>query len=642
MIAPSQKRLRLLHLEDNIRDAKLCRTQLERAGFKVHADVVSTPDEFLNALRSDRYDMVLADYRLPGWSGLDALESLKKEGQEIPFILVTGTVGEQVAVECIKKGATDYILKDRLARLSVAVERALEEVSSVQMRRKAEQNRDLLASIVETSDDAIIGVALDGTILSWNRGAGRMYKYEAEEIQGRTLPVLFAPETLDRLREALITVVQGQNVEQYETRGKTRDGAFLEVAVTLSPIRDPAGVLTGASAIMRDITEQKCLQREFFAAQKMEAIGRLAAGVAHDFNNLLTVVTGYCGMLLAPLKEHDPLHEEISEINKAAERAASLTRQLLAFSRKQVLRPRVLDLNSIVAEMDRMLRRLIGEDVDLVTVLDPHLGSVSADPGQIEQVIMNLAVNSRDAMPQGGKLIIETANMDLAEAVTRRHMKIAPGSYVTLAVTDTGTGMDAETQARVFDPFFTTKAQGEGTGLGLSTVYGIVTQSGGTVQLYSEPGHGSTFKVHLPRVQKAHAHADAPCSVAPSGGSEKILVVEDEDAVRSLICSILQRQGYTVLRAKNGGEALLACERHSGTIDLMITDVIMPSMSGDDLAARLNTVRPEMKVIFMSGYTDSAIVHHGVLANGTAFLEKPFTPQAVARKVREVLDVPNG
>jgi PAS domain S-box-containing protein len=630
--------LRVLHIEDDPRDAKLCRIQLERAGLTVHADVVVSLDEFLRALRSARYDVILADYRMPNWSGLEALLALRREGSEVPFILVTGTVGEQVAVECIKKGAADYILKDRLARLPFAVARALDDVDAAHERRKAEQNRDLLASIVESSDDGIIGVSADGRILSWNRGARAIYDYSAEEIVGKPITALFMPEGLDQLNDAIKMLVHGQSVERYETRGRTSQGRTIEVAVTLSPLRNAEESSGGASAIVRDITEQKQLQRELFVAQKMDAIGRLAAGVAHDFNNMLTVVTGYCEMILDEIKAHDPLYHEISEIKKAGERASSLTRQLLAFSRKQILKPQVLDLNSIVTDMDRMLRRLIGEDVDLVTVLDPHLGAVSADPGQIEQVIMNLAVNARDAMPKGGKLTIETINLDLHDVVTQRHVKVSPGEYVGLAIRDTGAGMDLETQARIFEPFFTTKGQGEGTGLGLSTVYGIVEQSGGRILVFSEPGHGSTFNIYLPRLQQRPSPLGTVQVIMQPHGSETILVVEDEDAVRTLLCSILQKQGYTILHAKNGGEGLLVCEQYVGKIHLMMTDVIMPAMSGGDLANRVQGIRPEMRVLFMSGYTDTAIVHHGVLAPGTAFLEKPFTPLTVARKVREVLE----
>jgi two-component system cell cycle sensor histidine kinase/response regulator CckA len=634
----SRKPLRVLYLEDNLLDAKLHSRQLENAGFNLDADIVESPEEFANALHSKTYDIVLADFRLPAWSGIDALEMLKREGKDIPFILLTGTVGEEVAVECIKKGATDYVLKDRPARLSSAVQRALDEKAARDERAHVERSRDLLASIVESSEDAIIGMTLEGTIVSWNVGAAHIYGYSLEQIINRPIFLLFADDAAHTLSKCLEVLRNGKSIDRSEMAGVTRDRRPIDVAVTMSPLYEANGTIAGASAIARDITEHKRLQKELFLAQKMEAIGRLAAGVAHDFNNLLTVVTGYCSMALDQVSEQDPLHEELREIHKAGERAASLTQQLLAFSRKQILQPRVLDLNAIVADMDRMLRRVIGEDVDLVAMLDPQLGHVRADPAQIEQVIVNLVVNARDAMPKGGKLSIETANVDLNDISNWPHLAVSPGAYVMVAISDTGIGMDPETQARIFEPFFTTKNQGTGTGLGLSTVYGIIEQSGGTVFVYSEVGRGTTFKIYLPRVQEAPATLEAaPLVVSPSG-SETILVVEDADAVRKMVCRILQQQGYTVLAAQSGDEAVLLCEQHTTKINLMVTDVVLTGMSGSELAIRLGSLRPEMKVIYMSGYTDNAIVRHGVLTQEATFLQKPFAPQALACKVREVLE----
>jgi PAS domain S-box-containing protein len=632
--------LRVLFIEDNPRDVKLLSHHLERAGFDLHADLVTTSDEFLTAVRSTTYDVILADYRLPGWSGMSALEALQKEGKEIPFILVTGTIGEEIAVDCIKKGATDYILKDRLGRLSFAVRRALAETAVREERCRADKARDLLVSIVESSDDAIIGIALDGTVLSWNRGATRIYGYASEEMQGNPIYALFTGDGLDQLHENMKTLRSGERVNRYETRGLTKHGKTTEIAVTISPIRTIDGRLQGASAIIRDISDQKQLERELFLSQKMEAIGRLAAGVAHDFNNLLTVITCYSSLLLNELDEQDPSYAEISEINKAGQRAASLTRQLLAFSRKQVLQPQVLDLNSVVDDMDRMLRRVIGEDIELIVIRDQKMGSVKADPGQIEQVIMNLAVNARDAMRTGGKLILEISNVDLQETLTRRHIDIPPGSYVALAVTDTGTGMDPETQVRIFEPFFTTKDQGQGTGLGLSTVYGIVQQSGGWIMVYSEIGHGTTFKIYLPRVEESPTRPSLDPVIGYPRGWETILVVEDEDSVRALVCSILQKQGYTVLQASDAIEAAHISAQRNDTIDLMITDVIMPSISGSELAAQLKLLRPSMHVLFMSGYSDNAIAHQGILKPDTSLLEKPFEPHALVAKVREILNQP--
>jgi CheY-like chemotaxis protein len=371
----------------------------------------------------------------------------------------------------------------------------------------------------------------------------------------------------------------------------------------------------------------------------MEAVGQLAGGVAHDFNNLLGVITGYGDMLARDLGPQHPAQRRVEQIRKAAERAVSLTRQLLAFSRKQVLEPKVLDLSAVVADLEKMLRRLIGENVHIVTAFGRDLGRVRADPGQIEQVIVNLAVNARDAMPGGGKLIIETANADLDWRYARKHVDVEPGLYVLLAVTDTGLGMDAVTAARIFEPFFTTKEEGRGTGLGLSTVYGIVKQSGGHINVYSEPGRGTTFKIYLPRVDEVATSApSASLPSAPPSGSETVLLVEDADALRVMIGEVLGDAGYTVLEASNPLDALKRAEDHVGPLHLAITDVIMPGMSGPDLAARLEAVRPGLRLVYMSGYTDEAIGHHGVLEEGTHFLQKPFTADALLRKLRHVLD----
>jgi len=364
--------------------------------------------------------------------------------------------------------------------------------------------------------------------------------------------------------------------------------------------------------------------------------------VAHDFNNVLTGITGYTDLLLMDLNPSDPIREHLDQIQRAAKRAASLTRQLLAFSRRQVLKPEVLLLNGVVADMEKMLQRLIGEDIDLVTVLDPGLGAVRADPGQIEQVILNLAINARDAMPNGGKLTIETANVELDKAYARRHVAVKPGPHVMLAISDTGHGMDAETQSHIFEPFFTTKEPDKGTGLGLSTVYGIVKQSGGNIWVYSEPGRGTTFKIYLPRVEAAVETKQREQTVsAPVGGSETVLLVEDDDIVRDLACRVLAKRGYQVLEAASGREAVLLCERHRGEIQILITDVVLPQMNGRELAERVRPLQPDMRVLYISGYTGNAIIHHGVLRPGTFFLQKPFTPETLLLKVRQVLESPS-
>jgi signal transduction histidine kinase/ActR/RegA family two-component response regulator len=389
----------------------------------------------------------------------------------------------------------------------------------------------------------------------------------------------------------------------------------------------------------RAYEELSAAQEQLTQARKMEAVGRLAGGIAHDFNNLLTVMIGRSQLLLRRLGDEDPVRNDIELMEQTADRAAELTRQLLAFSRKQVLQPTLLDLNAVVANMAEMLGRVIGEDITLMTAFDRELGLVKADPSQIEQIVVNLVANARDAMFAGGRLTLETANAELDRAYVRRHVDVEPGSYVMLAVSDTGIGMTPETQARIFEPFFTTKDPGCGTGLGLATVYGIVKQSGGHIWVYSEPGRGTTLKIYLPRAEGAIAPSVPRATLPePARGHETILLVEDELAVRSLARDVLQGQGYTVMEARDGRHALEICELRFGAIDLLLTDVVMPGIGGRELAARLAELRPAMPVIYMSGYTDTAVVQHGVLDPGTTFLQKPFTPDALARKIRQVLD----
>ncbi len=412
----------------------------------------------------------------------------------------------------------------------------------------------------------------------------------------------------------------------------------IPLLIVTCPLRSENGEVKGFVHIARDLSEQKKLESQLVMSRKMEAVGKLAGGIAHDFNNLLTAIIGYSEFLDARFPEGDPSKREIGEIRKAADHAASLTRQLLAYSRQQILQPRVIGINLVVSEMDRMLRRLIGEDIDFVTKLDASLWNVKADPGQISQVVMNLAINARDAMPGGGKLTIETANVSLNEEYCRVRDVMEPGPYVMLAVSDTGIGMSAETIARMFDPFFTTKATGKGTGLGLSTVYGIVKQSKGYIWVYSEPGHGSTFKVYLPETEEREdAVAETASPAVDLRGDETVLVVDDDGGILKLTSDCLARSGYRVLSARDGEDALRVAEDHDGEISLLVTDVIMPKMGGKDLSRQLAERRPGIKVLYMSGYTDNAIVHHGVLEAGMAFLQKPYTPESLARKVREVL-----
>jgi two-component system cell cycle sensor histidine kinase/response regulator CckA len=474
--------------------------------------------------------------------------------------------------------------------------------------------------------------------LAVNDAAVQHYGYSRAEFLGITLEAIRPPEDVEPLRTHRSNSDEGLG-EAGEWRHRKKDGTIIDVEITRHTLHFAGR--PAALAIARDITQRKSLEAQLLQAQKMDAVGRLAGGVAHDFNNLLTAILVSAELLLDSLGRDHPEREEADEIRKAALRAADLTRQLLAFSRQQILAPQVLDLNQVVANMDKMLRRVIGEDIDLRTVLSPDLRAVRADGGQLEQVVMNLAVNARDAMPTGGKLTIETVNTELDEVYAREHAVVKPGRYVLLAVSDTGVGMDAETKARMFEPFFTTKPKGKGTGLGLATVYGIVKQSGGHISVYSEPGRGTTFKIYLPRVEDAAVPArSTPASTTSLRGSETLLLVEDQQEVRRVARRVLEGRGYTVLVAASGPDALQVAGAHAGPIHLLVTDVIMPAMSGREVGLLLAPARPETKVLYLSGYADESVVRHGVLEPGIAFLQKPFTTEALARKVREVLDTP--
>jgi two-component system, cell cycle sensor histidine kinase and response regulator CckA len=506
-------------------------------------------------------------------------------------------------------------------------------------RKRSEEVIRHLTQAVEQSPAGVVITDTAAVIQYVNRRFTELSGYRAEEAIGKNPRIMASGKTPPDVYRELWRKVGAGEVWHGVLVNKHKDGHLWWNAATISPIRDVTGKVTHYLATQHDTTEQRLLEDQLRQAQKMEAVGRLAGGVAHDFNNMLTVITSYGTLLLEDLGPTDPRREDLNEILKAATGAAGLTRQLLAFSRQQVLEPRVLDLNEVVAASGKMLKRLIGEDVELATVLQPDLGTIRADPGQIEQVIMNLAVNARDAMPDGGRLTIETSNIELGSDYGRQHPPVTPGEYVLMSVSDTGTGMDEATQARLFEPFYTTKAQGRGTGLGLATVYGIVKQSAGFIWVYSEVGHGTTFKIYLPRVFEAVS----PPPVAESTevrGDETIVVAEDADGVRTVMENVLKRNGYAVLQAHDGTGALELVQAHPEPIHLLITDVIMPGMSGRQLADRLRHLRPELRVLFVSGYTDDAIIRHGMLEPGIAFLQKPFTPQSLTRKVREVLDGP--
>jgi PAS domain S-box-containing protein len=888
--APAPSRLlNILAIEDSPYDAELLLQELLRAGLQVRMDVAKTAVEAVAFLLGGSYDLVLSDFGLKGWTGLDALQLLRERQPDLPFILVTGSLGDEKAAECIKLGATDFVLKDRLNRLPYAVTRALEEKAQRAQKRAAEvalrESEDRFRRLVEISPEAIF-VGCRGEVVFINPAGMKLFGAQEEsELVGKTVADLVHPDfqqivyqkieqhegtdspvsaleqrfrRLDgtlvdvevsaiplqwkgraslqvvarditerkraegalRLQAAALeaaedeivitdsngnmewvnpaftrttgytavealgqnprllksgkqddafykhlwnTVLSGQAWEGVITN-RRKDGTFYEVHKVIAPVRSEKGKISHFVAIGQDITERRrveealrlseaafrslvehspygiyrsnlrtsqllmvnpalvkmlgydsaeellghetarevyrasgdrasavaklergevvrnlevhwkrkdggdlavhisgtiahgedgesyfeviaedvterlALEQQLRQAQKMEAVGRLAGGIAHDFNNLLTVIRGYAELMLEET-DREKLRSRAQNIIKASDRTAALTRQLLAFSRKQVLWPQVLDLNAIVAEARKMLPTLIGEDVRVIVLPGPKLGRVKADPGQLEQVLMNLAINARDAMPKGGKLVLETANVECDKGYCALHPGAQPGSYVMLAVSDNGCGMDLETQSHIFEPFFTTKAKDKGTGLGLATVYGIVKQSGGHLWVYSEPGVGTTFKVYLPQVQEKTAAAPLPPRLAEKAeGSETILLVEDQEDIRAVAREFLEQRGYRVLEARNGTEALEVAARHVNPIHLLVTDMVMPGMRGRELAEKLCSSRPQVKVLYVSGYTDGSMVENGELGPGSAFLEKPFSSDALARRVRQVLN----
>jgi PAS domain S-box-containing protein len=765
--------LRVLLVEDSDADADLIVHTIVGAYPSAHFDWAVSRKQFTELLAANDYDIVIADYRLPDWTGMEAVRELRHLGLDIPLILVTGELGDERAVECVKAGAADYLLKTgNLARLPLAVKRAIEEkrsrnesrrsqelIEKAQQQAREQEERFLqlaenidevffvmdarrretlyinpayekiwgrscqslydnprsfvepvpggdrerlieymdrvsrgeqagklefriiqpdgnvrwllahavpirnergdvyriggvalditesreaqmaleeiaerLQKLTETSFDAI-DITQDGIIQEANPGFLAMFGYDRmEDVIGRPLTDFVSDASRADVEMRLANNIEGT----YELEGRHKDGKklFLEATARTHVIRGRPVRITA----LRDMTDRRALEDQFRQAQKMEAVGRLAGGVAHDFNNLLTVILSYTDMLMADASPRDPRAEDLSEIRKAAVAAASLTRQLLAFSRQQVIEPRLLNLNDVVASSEKMLRRLIGEDIDVQTTLSSAPLTVLVDPGQLEQVMMNLAVNARDAMPTGGKLTLETANVTLDADYARDHWPVTAGNFAMLAVSDIGCGMDEQTRSRMFEPFFTTKGASHGTGLGLATVYGIVQQSNGSISVYSEPGKGTSFKIYFPLLDEApEQYAAKPVSDATPNGTETILLAEDATAVRLAARQILERFGYTVLEAANGADALSAAEQ-GPAIDLLLTDVVMPEMSGRELVDRFAKLRPKTRVLFMSGYTDDAIVRHGVLRPGTAYLQKPFSPDTLGRKVREVLD----
>ena len=667
--------IRLLVIDDSEADAELVLRELTRQGFEIVHERVETEETLVEALRKP-WDVIISDFSMPQYDGLKAFEVVTQYASDVPFVFVSGVLGEERAVAAMRAGAKDYVLKGKLERLGPVVSRELAEAVSRRERIAVERALQIeerrYRSIFDSAAIALVELDLSSTkraldeaaahgsvqehlvegnelvtraaeqtrIVAANAAAVRMVQAERpEQLVGALASVLRPGGSGSAWLDVLDALVSGTGTFQKEVHIETLGGRQLDV---LLAFHVPATLIEAHNVIlsMIDVTDRNSLERQIRAAQRLEAVGKLAGGIAHDFNNLLVVIEGYANFLIEGLPEGDARRDDARAIADAAQRAEGLTRQLLAFSRRQLADVRAVNLNHVVEEMDRMLRPLIGEDIDVVTALGENPWLVEIDPTHVEQVIINLAVNARDAMPMGGKLTIETANVRLDGGYDEtKPADVPPGDYVRLAVSDNGTGMAEETRLHVFEPFFTTKAPGKGTGLGLSTVYGIVKQAGGFIWVYSEIGHGTTFRIYLPATTTAR---ESPAAKQPTAvlleGTETILIVEDRDTVRKLVQRVLRKAGYTVLEASDGDQALRVCEGHAGPVHAVLTDVVMPTMGGRKLVDSLSAIRPGVKVLYMSGYTDNAIVHHGVLDPGVNYIQKPFMPEVLLAKLREVLD----
>ncbi|MGA8144259.1 MAG: response regulator [Candidatus Acidiferrales bacterium] len=634
--------LRLLQVEHEPDDIELCLNELKKSGLQFHVDTVATREVFVQKLLGEPFDVIIADYRLPGWTGMDALAEIKQRGLNIPLILVTGTLGDRLAVECIKQGITDYVLKDQLARLPAALLRAREEKALRDAESRALEalraSESRFRGLVHNATYGMLWVTEDGEPLAVNPAFVRMLGYgSAEEI-------LAIGNTAALYRDR---TVRAKLSEKYTASGrvdaivewKRKDGNVINVRLSGRRVVDQAHNSECAEVIVEDITDRLALEKQLMQAQKFEAIGQLAGGIAHDFNNMIGAIMGWSDIGIEETEEGARLRRHFQKIHQQAERAAALTRQLLAFARRQILEPRNIDLNQSVTETLNLLEKVIGSNIEIRTTLAPALSLVRADPTQVEQVLMNLCINARDAMPDGGSLIIETCNSAFDAEYCAHQPFARPGDYVMLSVTDTGTGMDAATLDRIFEPFFTTKELGKGTGLGLATVYGIVRQHGGFTHVYSEPGIGTTFRTYLPATPLATKSVEPTEDTQPvRGGLETILIAEDHAALRELAFETLTNLGYTVILAADGEQALHEFVSRQDQIDLLVLDVVLPKFSGPHVYARICEIKPGVPTIFATGYSADIAALQIAQQQGLPMLQKPYSPRNLARKIRDTLD----
>ena len=618
-----KKPLRILILEDVWEDAELIQRELRQAQIPFVARCVDTREGYLEGLKGPAPDIILSDFSLPGFTAMEALQLRNSLAQPPPFILVTGSQSEEVAVQCMKEGADDYILKETLKRLPSALLNAIHKNQIERQRRRAEAEVEKLAAFPRQNPNPIFEVTQFGALTYRNQAAEEMAKAAAKK------PDELLPADIGAVVEECLRT--GHSNLRRET---TLNGQIF--AWSFFPILSGKTVHCYAS----DITERLNLEAQLRQSQKMESIGQLAAGIAHDFNNVLTIIRGYTSMLLEDNMVEGPAREPVDQIAMATQRAAGLTQQLLTFSRKQVMRAQPVDLNDVIGSVTKLLRRILGEDIRLHSNYSPNLPLIHADSSMVEQILLNLAVNARDAMPRGGSLTIGTNTTEITEEHSRVNSEARPGRYVCLRVSDTGSGIPPEILPRIFEPFFTTKGVGKGTGLGLATLYGIVKQHHGWVEVLTEPAKGTTFRIFLPAAEEATRDLGVKRDLSDTcGGTETILVVEDEPELRGMVCQILRSYGYTTLEAGSGPEAIPIWRSHADQVDLLLTDMVMPgNMTGRDLAEKLNTDAPSLKVVYTSGYSVEMFANDFVFKRGLNFLQKPYHPHALLKVVRDCLD----
>lgn len=639
-----EKTLNILHLEDDPNDAELIRSILNQEGVRAHLFRVEKRAEFREALKKGSFDVIFGDYSLPDFDGMAALKIAKQIRPELPFIFVSGTLGEELAIESLKSGATDYVLKQGLIRLVPSLNRALEEVKERKKRERAEQNLSRLASVVQQATESIVITDLEGNIEYINPAFEKCTGYSMKESLGQNPRFLKSGKQDAKFYKDLWDRISAGKTWVGTFINKRKDGTVFHEDAVIFPIKDNHGVIINYAAVKRDITAEKELEGLLRQAQKLEAIGQLTGGIAHDFNNILSVINGYSELAFLKIDSTHLLFKNISEISKAGKKAVSLIRRLLAFSRRQVIEPKIININELIIALEKMLRRLIGEDITIDLLLSDKCDNIKADPGQIEQILINLIVNARDAINDKSsqifekKIIIETSNVYLNNRFVSLHPESQKGQHIEITITDPGIGMDEKTKLKIFEPFFTTKEEGAGTGLGLSTVYGIIKQNNGSIFVNSEPGRGTTFKIYWPvSEQKKDFRVDLIKDKSLIRGKGTILLVEDEESVRNFTKEALESMGYTVNSTSNGHEALAFIKKNNIKIDLLISDVIMPKMGGVELADNLEKLLPGLKVLFISGYIDNKIVKDGILKKNVNFLHKPFSVHSLAKKVNEVL-----